>query len=53
MTKQENEVVNLRNQNQWLRNCLIRIKRCIQTDDTTYALAIILQTLEATNEASK
>ena len=46
----QDEVVKLRNQTQWLRNSLIRIKRCIETDDTTYALAIILQTLEATQE---
>ena len=48
----QDEVVKLRNQTQWLRNSLIRIKRCIETDDTTYALAIILQTLEATREES-
>lgn len=49
--KLQEEYVKLKNQADWLRNSLIRIKRCIQTDDLTYALAIINTTLEATNQS--
>ena len=51
--KLQEEYVKLKNQADWLRNSLIRIKRCIQTDDFTYALAIINTTLEATNQSSE